>query len=289
MIFFSQASIQKRLLITCACILLSACANDDGNPDPVLQERALNDTGTDAWGYGTMSRDLANTTITPLSTSAVSTIPGQDADYGRDTAATVNSADGKLGFNFTKLDSNGDPLASQTQSYANQPWSCVKDEVTGLIWEIKTTSGLQNTDVLYTWYNPDSDTNGGDAGDSTGSFSSTNIDCQNTGLNYCRTYEYIEAINAMQLCGYSDWRLPLREELRSIIDYGVDGDELTQVPMIDTDFFPNTNSEDHWTSQTEIYQLSDGSRAWEVHFQDGKTEGHGKTSLLAVRLVRGPE
>src|SRR5690554_415962 len=58
---------------------------------------------------------------------------GQDAVYGRD-ATHNDDSDGHAGFSFTKLDANGDALADQTQDYATNPWACVKDNVTGLIW-----------------------------------------------------------------------------------------------------------------------------------------------------------
>ncbi len=85
----------------------------------------------------------------------VATYPGQDAEYGRDATHNDNS-DGHAGFSFTKLDANGNTLPTTALS-----WSCVKDNVTGLIWEVKTDdSGLQDMGNIYSWYNPDNNANG---------------------------------------------------------------------------------------------------------------------------------
>jgi len=58
-------------------------------------------------------------------------IDAQDCSHGRDV---TNNGDpgGHAGFSFTKLDSNGVPLANQNVDYSTTPWVCVKDNVTGL-------------------------------------------------------------------------------------------------------------------------------------------------------------
>ena len=58
--------------------------------------------------------------------------PKQDAEYGIDVGAS--SSDGHAGFSFTRLDFAGNPVSA----VANH--RCVKDENTGLIWEVKTDS-----------------------------------------------------------------------------------------------------------------------------------------------------
>ena len=89
----------------------------------------------------------------------VSTHPNQDAQSGRDVTHNDDS-DGHAGFSFTKISNTGAELpASATE------WSCVKDNVTGLTWEVKTDDGgLHDKDNTYTWYNPNQTTNGGMSG-----------------------------------------------------------------------------------------------------------------------------
>lgn len=55
--------------------------------------------------------------------------PGQDADHGRDAEL------GRPGFSFTKIDSDGNPVAPNAPPGS---WRCVRDNVTGLTWEAKS-------------------------------------------------------------------------------------------------------------------------------------------------------
>ncbi len=77
--------------------------------------------------------------------------------------------------------------------------------------------------------------------------------------------------NAASLCGFTDWRLPQRRELVSIVDYGA------QSPAIDTNYFPG--------SLPVFYFAAEGS--WGVDLDNGSSYvGTFPTSV--VRLVRGP-
>lgn len=190
--------------------------------------------------------------------------PNQDAEHGRDVTHNDDS-DGHAGFSFTKLDASGDPLpASATE------WSCVKDNVTGLIWEVKTDDGgLRDKDNTYTWYSSDSNTNGGSAGTVNGG------ECPDTGN--CDTEKYAANVNAAGLCGFNDWRMPKTEELRSIVNYG------TYNPSIDTGYFPNTRSSPYWTS-SPLSNYNDN--AWGVSFYYGYDySNYNKNNGGYVRLV----
>jgi len=81
----------------------------------------LNDTGI------TQCADVSTNGLS----CPVTNYPNQDAQHGRDVTANDDS-DGHAGFSFTKLDTNGNELLANATD-----WSCVKDNVTGLIWEVK--------------------------------------------------------------------------------------------------------------------------------------------------------
>jgi hypothetical protein len=201
---------------------------------------------------------------------------GQDGDYGRDAKARAGTlkkkGGGRAGFDFTKIANNGSKLPA-TASLGTGPkdWACTLDNATGLLWEIKTDdNGLRDKDYTYSWYNPDTNTNGDYDG-------VQNNGACGGGIN-CDTQGYAQAVNAQGLCGRKDWRLPKREELRSLVSY----DLLN--PSIDGGYFPNTPSTSFW-SASPFAGSSD--LAWIVYFDDGDDGGGGKYDGNAVRLVRG--
>ena len=223
----------------------------------------LNDTGID-WGgdyeYGN-NRDCSSNISAP-----------QDCHQGRDYTHNDDS-DGHAGFSFTKLDSNGNNLAASATN-----WSCVRDNVTGLIWEVKTDDGgLHDKDDQYNWYNTDPATNGGfdgyadDDGNICYGYDSSDAS------TYCNTQAFTARVNAVGLCGFTDWRVPDIEELRSIVNYSRTN------PSIDINYFPNTRSSSYWSASPD----ADGSDyAWRLYFYYGYDFDLDRSYGYHVRLVR---
>lgn len=150
---------------------------------------------------------------------------GQDALYGRDANAASNSdAAGAAGFSYTKLSkADGAALAIQNGVWdvsgteaAGTQWGCVVDNVTGLFWEVKTSDNASARYVgnTYSWYDTNASTNGGNAGTADGGT------CGSAGPAQCDTESYVAYVNAQQLCGFSDWRMPSIEELLSLVNQG---------------------------------------------------------------------
>lgn len=200
--------------------------------------------------------------------------PSQDAETGRDAQPDLPKVGaGPAGFDYTKLDSSGQPLPGSATH-----WDCVRDNVTGLIWEIKTNdNGLRDKDWTYTWCNTDAATNGGSAGVCDTGAGVGGDNCFNQAR--CDTEHYASDVNALPapLCGHADWRMPTREELRSIVDYSA------KDPAIATAYFPRTVSYYYWSASPYV----GAGNAWIVFFSYGGDNADESGYSLAVRLVRG--
>ena len=123
----------------------------------------------------------------------------------------------------------------------------VQDNVTGLIWEVKTDDGsIHDKDTTYTW---------SDASD-----------------------VFIAQLNDDVFGGYSDWRLPTIEELSTIVDAE------PSLLAIDTGYFPNTVSNSYWSSSS---LAGYPNAAWSVGFGSGGVSSLSKSSNNRVRAVRG--
>jgi hypothetical protein len=226
----------------------------------------LNDTGIQTCGDATTD-DLA---------CPVTGFAGQDGDYGRDAlakkATLPKKGKGSAGFDFTKIANDGSVLPAKAKlGTGAKDWACTRDNVTGLIWEVKTADGgLRDMNNKYSWYNTDNKTNGRFAG------------YQNfgtcTGSISCDTESYKTAVNTAKLCGKSDWRVPKQSELLSIVD------DSRVAPVVDSTYFPNTANSWAWSSSP--YAGSSGI-AWIVDFNNGNDNGISKRYSYFVRLVRG--
>lgn len=250
------------------------------SPPPALGR--LNDTGQNRC-YGTNS----------LSCNTAGIPPGQDAVFGRDNRAASNTlikiGGGIAGFDYTKLGANGAPLTIQNQPWghdnsgydkgteaAGTKWSCVKDNVSALVWEVKTNVGiflpdLRDKDWTYSWYDSNFSTNGGNAG-------YTSSSCQTSGR--CDTEKYSADVNAIALCGYTDWRMPNVRELQSLSNKGMIGFS----PAIDSYYFPNMVMSYYWSASPYAPMPTD---AWLVYFGNGGFAYDSKMGSHYVQLVRG--
>jgi Protein of unknown function (DUF1566) len=211
------------------------------NPVPKpAYKMPLNDTG-----IATCSNNSINNFACP-----VAGFPGQDAQYGRDKKYN-NNTDGHAGFSFTKISNTGKALPASAQT-----WNCVKDNVTHLMWEVKTNdNGLHDMDWTYSWYNPNKKTNGGYAGYQNGG------ECVNT--TSCDTDAYVKAVNKVGWCGYKDWRMPTLMELMGLLSL----DRFK--PALDQKYFPEYNIGVFWSSSPYANNSTPPGWAWDIDFSEG--------------------
>ncbi|TVS09011.1 MAG: DUF1566 domain-containing protein [Gammaproteobacteria bacterium] len=184
---------------------------------------------------------------------------------------------------LTKLDQEGQALAADAET-----WACVRDDRTGLVWEVKTDDGnLRDRGHTYSWYDPDVDTNGGVSGVINGGacFGSS-----------CDTTSYVEAVNVAGMCGASDWRKPSIEALGrlrqcsnaddnppELAERCADFDGSFEAPTIDTTRFPASLSGAYWSSSTSDLDADD---ARTIDFLTGAESVAPKSAVNALRLVR---
>ncbi|MDD5255510.1 MAG: DUF1566 domain-containing protein [Candidatus Omnitrophica bacterium] len=147
----------------------------------------------------------------------------------------------------------GKRFSGQDGTYTINPLSftklgdgMVKDNNTGLVWELKSfdKSGYNYFDNTYTWE---------------------------------EAHEYVRLLNAKKYQGFSDWRLPNREELRSIVDY--EGG----IPAINKKYFPDIAPHFYWSGDIN---KKEPIFAWGVYFAYGCAICYLKDFRYHVRAVR---
>lgn len=123
----------------------------------------------------------------------------------------------------------------------------VRDENTGLMWEIKSdkADAFNNRDRLFTLQ---------------------------------EAQAYIAELNRSSYNGFTDWRLPNLQELRSIVNY------TDRIPAIDTALFPDTAPAFYWSSQP---YMPDSSLYWGIYFGYGCAICYNRDTRFRVRAVRG--
>ncbi len=195
------------------------CIDEGPKPDPITQSCSVSDTGqTDCY-------NSVGIIVCPS--------PGE-AYYGQDANYTISPP------SYTKLDENGEETVSD--------WIMVKDNVTGLIWEVKTDDGtIHHQEDKYIF-----------------------DDAQSV---------FIADLNINTFGGYDNWRMPTLNELVSIVDYGTDA------PNINAEYFSNTMSWYYWSSITVPGTFD--NMAWSLDFRYGIRGIIWRTEALHVRAVSG--
>ena len=151
-----------------------------------------------------------------------------------------------------------DVFFSTVSTYTTE--ECVRDDLTGYIWEGKTTSGIRSGTNTYTNY--DSNYSGG-------------VDINSSG----NSIGYVNAVNTSALCGYMDWRMPTKEELKTVVDNST----ISNYFKINTTWFPNTQNTYYWTSSpyanVETYAST-------INLYGGYESGSYRGGTAPIHLVR---
>ena len=165
--------------------------------------------------------------------------------------------------------------------------NCITDKLTGLMWPKNgiigfsdgsnfdtavATPGLDNTDPTKNkikWVNS----------------SSTAV-----------IFTAIANLNTETLCGYSDWRLPNKVELKSLVNYGAAntanwlmyGTGDANNPVCDGACFSNVRANSYWSSTTYAPNANTNNSVWVVDMSLGYVYFAGKTNATSyVWPVRG--
>lgn len=185
---------------------------------------------------------------------------GYTTTFGEDSDYSTNP------MSFTKLDASGNTLPDDATE-----WTMVRDNITGLVWEAKESKdGIpdyknpHDADNTYTWYDPNPDTNGGVAG-------TRRPEDKNN------TLDFINAMNSQKFGGFADWRIPTREELRSIVNLG------RYNPAVNTEYFGDTIPAYYWSANTFA---ANTNYAWKLDFYAGGDSNHLKSGSFHARAVR---
>ena len=188
---------------------------------------------------------------------------------------------------YTKLDAQGNELPKSAQS-----WSCVLDNRSGLVWEVKTDDGgARDKDNKYRWGGKGVSNVALDWVKNSPGNKYPESRWDGKGKRHDDWNKLVDSANSEQLCGFSDWRVPDLYQLASLVrcrggsyqnlDDGCSGSY--QKPTIDTDYFPNAQSAGFWSSSPDA---SYSNYAWIVYFYDGDGSVNYRSSSRYVRLVR---
>ena len=220
--------------------------------------------------------DISVSCFTPVTATGITSNQCfKSADSGLVSCAdsSVISLNTEQDGNRSSINAMGFDLVTQDGiTYSSN--DCVKDKVTGLVWEIKSAdNAARDYQKTFTHFDNLSLPQKSDGSKP----SQAEIDAPDNAT------AYIRQVNSMKLCGITDWRLPTVRELHSIVNYG------SKDIAIDTKIFshpPNQNDE-YWTSSS--FLDTDGiQQAFNVNFYAGYVNTKYRDEKIYIRLVRGP-
>ncbi len=153
---------------------------------------------------------------------------------------------------------------------------CVFDSSTGLTWEGKPTSGFRVNTNMYSNYD---DVTQLQKGSSVSAVMPTQAEVDAA----TNTIGYMNAVNAMSLCGYSDWRVPSFSELDSI---NINTWSTGTVGLVTgvAEWFPNTSWGRTWTS-TQVPSTPYGAKTLSFGYSTGHFDWL-RRDTARLRLVR---
>jgi hypothetical protein len=154
---------------------------------------------------------------------------------------------------------------------------CVRDNATGLIWQGQTPAGTglrANDGWAGTNYN---DTSVAQKWNGVTYVNPTQADIDSS----TNTTGFKNAINATNLCGFNDWRLPSKDELFGLVKPALS-------PKIDTTWFVNFSTTTFYQRFWTNTQSGNPNRwAFSIYFDSGTAEpGNTRETFIALRLVR---
>ena len=180
------------------------------NAQSAMPMGALNDTGV-TWNVASTAV-IDNDCVINVSNGDPQ---GQDCVYGRD-ASDNNDSDGAKGFSFTRFDNIATNTENDGSDTENSPWSCIRDNVTGLVWQ-------------YSY-----------------------ADASGDQVSFSDAESNVNTANNDALCGLTNWRIPSVDELYGLIDLNtsmpLDSDYFL--------FFAGYKYNDFWASNVDVTNSS---------------------------------
>ncbi len=102
--------------------------------------------------------------------------------------------------------------------------------------------------------------------------------CTGGAMNWQNALTYVSCLNSIDYLDYSDWRLPNRKELLSVVDRGQNS------PAFPSGYpFTGYSASNYWSSSSVI---ASANAAWDIHFKMGNVYYADKEILFNVWPVR---